>query len=224
MRVFIATVLSVALLAPAGLLSAEKGDQGGEFEWTFDGEQIGGLPKGFRATETSGTGTRATWKVVADVSAQSKSQIVALTESKNSGQTYNLLIAQKTQFKDLEIEVMVKALGGKEDQGGGPIWRAKDENNYYISRWNPLEDNFRVYFVKNGRRKQIGTATIKADPTAWHKIKIEHKGNRLVAEFDGRKLIELRDDTFPDAGMVGLWTKADATTGFDDFEVESADD
>lgn len=224
MRTFIATMLSVVLMAPVGLLSAENDDPDGEIEWSFDEEQVGGLPKGFNVAETSGTGTRATWKIVADHSAPSQSQIVALTESKNSGQTYNMLIAEKTQFKDLEVEVMVKALGGKEDQGGGPIWRAKDDNNYYISRWNPLEDNFRVYFVKNGRRKQIGTATIKADPTAWHKIKIEHKGNRLVAEFDGRKLIELRDDTFPDAGMVGLWTKADATTGFDDFEVEVADD
>ena len=224
MRAFIATLLSVSLLAPAGLLSAEKGDRPGEIEWSFNEDRIGGLPKGFKVDETSGTGTRATWKIVADGSAPSKSQIVALTESKNSGQTYNLLIAEKTQFKDLEVEVMVKALGGKEDQGGGPIWRAKDENNYYISRWNPLEDNFRVYFVKDGRRKQIGTATVAADPTAWHKIRIEHRGNRIVAEFDGKKFIELKDDTFQEAGMVGLWTKADATTGFDDFEVEVAND
>ena len=115
------------------------------------------------------------------------------TATKNSGQTYNLLIAKGTKYRDLEIEVMVKAITGEEDQGGGPIWRAKDADNYYIARWNPLEDNFRVYFVKDGRRKELGSANVKADPTAWHNIEIEHEGNRIKAEFDGKKLIELED-------------------------------
>ncbi len=77
-------------------------------------------------------------------------------------------MAQGTSYGDVEVKVMVKAVAGVEDQGGGPIWRAKDADNYYICRWNPLENNFRVYFVKDGRRKQLGTADVKTDANIWH--------------------------------------------------------
>ena len=128
-------------------------------------------------------------------------------------------MAKATSYKDLDIKVMVKAIAGKEDQGGGVIWRAKDEDNYYIARWNPLEDNFRVYSVKNGRRRQLGSANVKADPGVWHNIEIEHKGTKIEAEFDGRKLIEVNDSTFTRAGMVGLWVKADGRSEFDNIKV-----
>jgi len=100
------------------------------------------------------------------------------------------------------------------------VWRAKNADNYYIARWNPLEDNFRVYFVKNGRRKQLGSTKVKAAPGICHKIEIVHKANKIEAKFNGRKLIEFEDSTFNKPGMVGLWTKADAATAFDDFGVE----
>ena len=100
------------------------------------------------------------------------------------------------------------------------IWRAKDADNYYIARWNPLEKNFRVYYVKDGQRKQLASVDIKTDPSKWHEIEIEHVGNKIVAEFDDKKVIEIEDSTFTEGGMVGLWTKADAATAFDDFEVE----
>jgi len=195
-----------------------------EIEWTFDKEQLGGIPGNWKVAETAGTGKTATWKIITDQSSPGKPQAVAVVESKNSGHTFNLLIAERTKFKDIEIEVKVKAVGGKEDQGGGPIWRAKDADNYYICRWNPLEKNFRVYVVKNGKRKQLGSAKVDADNSAWHEIEIKHNGTKIAAEFDDKKLIVLEDDTFQDAGMVGLWTKADATTAFDNFEVEVADD
>ena len=198
----------------------EKHDEDKEIEWTFDREERNGLPENWKVAETAGTGMTATWKIVADGSAPSKPQAVAVTESKNRGHTFNLLIAEVPKFRDVELEIKVKAVGGKEDQGGGPIWRAKDEDNYYICRWNPLEKNFRVYVVKDGKRKQLGSAEVDADAGTWHEIKILHEGTKITAEFDDKKLVLLEDNTFQDAGMVGLWTKADATTAFDDFEVE----
>ncbi|MFP6647760.1 MAG: hypothetical protein VCF24_29995 [Candidatus Latescibacterota bacterium] len=145
-----------------------------------------------------------------------------ITAVDNRGGTYNLLIAKDTSYRDLEIEVMVKAGTGNEDQGGAPIWRAADADNYYAVRWNPLEDNFRVYFVKDGRRGQIASAEFKADPGTWHEI--EHEGHRIEASMDGKKLIQVSDSTFTEAGMVGLWSKADAATAFDDLEVEAEDE
>jgi len=200
-------------------------DDGDEFECSFDEAELGPAPDGWQVAETTSAGTPATWAVIIDdTSSDAPSRAIAITESTNRGRTYNLLIAQETEFKDVEVEVKVRAMTGEIDQGGGPIWRAKDADNYYIARWNPLEDNFRVYFVKAGRRTQLASADVETDPKAWHKIEITHVGNHIVAEFDGQKLLELDDDTFPAAGMVGLWTKADAATAFDNFEAEEADD
>ncbi len=198
--------------------SGDVETEGSEAEWSFDNEKIGSVPKGWKAAETAGTGKIATWKVISGGAESERS--VAVTRTENHGHTYNLLIAKETNYKDLEIKVKVKSMTGEEDQGGGPIWRAKDADNYYIGRWNPLEKNFRVYYVKDGRRRQLATADIETDPGKWHEIEIEHVGNKIVAEFDDEKLIEVKDSTFIEAGMVGLWTKADAATAFDDFEIE----
>jgi hypothetical protein len=170
--VCIATAMITQLLTVSGqnLLDAENHDNEGEVEWSFDTDESNRLPKNWKTAETAGAGTPAIWAIVTDDSAPSPSQVVAVTHSENRGQTYNLLIAEETSYQDVEVEVEVKAVNGVEDQGGGPIWRALDENNYYICRWNPLEDNFRVYTVKDGKRSQIGSAYIKADAAVWHEI------------------------------------------------------
>ncbi len=183
----------------------------------FDRGKVGSVPRGWKIAETGGEGRLATWQVIADTSAPSPPQAIAITANENYGRTFNLLMAQGTSYEDLEIKVMVKAVAGEEDQGGGPIWRAKDADNHYICRWNPLENNFRVYFVKDGRRKQLGTAEVKTDAKAWHEVRIVHKGTQITAYFDGARMIELEDSTFSEPGMVGLWVKADGRTAFDDF-------
>ena len=195
-----------------------------EVVWTFDDDKIGSVPENWEIAETAGMSKTATWEIIQDDTVPSKDKAVAVTKTENYGQTFNLLIAKNTNYKDLEVSVMVKAMTGEEDQGGGPIWRAKDANNYYIARWNPLENNFRVYFVKDGRRKQLASAKTNLDPKKWHEIEIEHVGNKIVAELDDQKVIEVEDSTFTEGGMVGLWTKADAATAFDVFEIETEND
>ncbi len=220
------TILVMAALTcvwPQSALAEEcEQKQEVEKEWSFEKSEVGSVPNGWKVAETKGKGKPATWEVVPGGTESKKA--VAITETNNTGGTYNLLIANETHDKDLEISVKVKAITGKEDQGGGPIWRAKDADNYYIARWNPLENNFRVYFVKDGKRIQLASADIETDPGTWHEIEIEHVGNRIVAEFDDKKVIEIEDSTFAEGGRVGLWTKADAATAFDDFKVEIEDD
>jgi len=214
----------VTLLMAAGCqgsLVSEKGDASDKMQWTFENEHMGGIPKNWKVAETDSKGKTATWEIVTNDSTHDNLKAIAVTVSENRKHTFNLLIATETKFKDLEIEVEVKPVGGNEDEGGGPMWRVMDADNYYVARWNPMEDNFRVYFVKDGQRKQLGSATFAIEDNDWHKIRIVHKGQKIVAEFDGKKLIELEDDTFQDAGMIGLWTKADATTAFDNLTVEN---
>jgi len=214
------THLSVWVVTAATVVFCLAGCHTGdtETEWSFDTDALGSVPRGWEVAETAGTGTPAQWEVIDDGDGDT---VVAITKSENRGQTFNLLIAAGSQVADLEVAVKVKAISGTEDQGGGPIWRVIDADNYYIARWNPLENNFRVYYVKDGRRKQLASANVDAAADTWHEIEIEHVGNRIVAAFDDEELLDIEDATFTEAGSVGLWTKADAATAFNDVEVET---
>ena len=108
---------------------------------------------------------------------------------------------------------------GRIDRGGGIMWRVKDRNNYYVARYNPLENNFRIYYVKKGKRVMIASARIALESNRWHTMKIIQRGDRFEGYLDGRRLLSGRDSHIRGAGGVGLWTKADAETEFDDFRV-----
>jgi hypothetical protein len=208
--------LAVVLCITAGCQQMKSDDS--LVARSFESDQTDATPAGWTVAETHGKGTPATWQVVKK--SGEKGKCLAITANKNSGGTFNLLLLNDIQFKDLELSVMVKAIDGKEDQGGGPIWRVKDANNYYICRWNPLEDNLRLYVVKDGKRKQLASATVKADTSAWHKIEIDQDGAEIEVEFDGQEMISFTDTTFTEAGLIGLWVKADGRTQFDMFAAD----
>jgi len=190
--------------------------------WHFDDVILGKLPEGWKAEESDQRGPVAAWAVEADPSAPSQPNVLALVDTKQSrGESFNLLWTDRVEFKDGAIEVKVKAGSGREDQGGGPIWRVRDRNNYYVTRWNPLEDNFRIHYVKNGRRVQLGSAKVKANPARWHTIRIEQMGSEIECWLDGVLLLKVEDKTFPGSGGVGLWTRADAASLFDDVSVSA---
>jgi len=194
-----------------------------ERAWTagFDEAETGKVPKGWICAETYGGGKPATWEVVEDASAPSKGKAFGIVSTKNTGRTYNIAFTKKPRLKNLEIEVKFKAVTGKEDQGGGPIWRVQDAKNYYVARANPLESNFRVYVVKNGNRRQLDSAAVETKAGLWYTIKMVHEGNRIVGYLDGKKMLEVSDNTIQELGGVGLWTKADAATSFDDLNVRN---
>ncbi len=199
----------------------EEATESHELEWTFENIPVGEIPQGWKVEGTNQRGPLATWQVVEEKDAPSGTHVLALIRPNHHfGGTFNLCWTDKIRFKDGEIEVHFKANSGVEDQGGGVIWRAKDKDNYYISRFNPLENNFRIYYVKDGARRMLASARIKLPAHTWHELKITHYGTKICGYLNGKKLLEVKDNTFPDAGGVGLWTKADAATSFDDFEVE----
>ena len=181
--------------------------------WSFDTDKPGETPKGFE-TEVG------EWKVVADASAPSKPHVLG-QKAKSSGPTFNVLLAADAKRKDVVLSVRMKAVAGDVDQGGGVVWRAKDAKNYYIARFNPLEDNYRVYKVVEGKRTQLGTAEVTA-PDGWLTLKVAMHGNHIECFLDNKKHLDAKDDTFKDAGRVGLWTKADAQTQFDDLKASDA--
>jgi hypothetical protein len=197
----VAVILATAVLAGVALADTVN----------FDNFTAGAPPPGWTATKT-GTGA-AKWTIERDDSAPSKPNVL-----KQSGQaTYPVCIKDDTSLKDGFVEVKFKPISGKEDQAGGLIWRAKDPNNYYIARANALEDNVTIYHTINGRRTEKKRTNIKVASNEWHTLRVDFDGDHFTVAFDGKKAIEWDDNTFTDAGKVGVWTKADSVTLFDDF-------
>ncbi len=185
----------------------------GEKQWSFDADEEGTLAAGF----TSEVGE---WKVVEDPTAPSGKRVFAqLAES--SRPTFNIALARDTSLRDVDVSVRFRAVAGSIDQGGGPVWRARDAGNYYIARYNPLEENYRVYKVVDGRRTQLGSADIEASE-GWHALRVTMAGDHIRCYYDEKLYLDVRDPTFDAAGKVGLWTKADAQTHFDDLRASEA--
>lgn len=184
----------------------------------FEKETVGELPRGWSAGKT-GQGPGSVWTIVADDDAPRGAKTLEQTSSDGPLPLYNLCVADATSFGDLELSVKLKAVKGAKDQGGGPLWRYRDANNYYICRVNPIEGNFRVYKVVAGKRTQLGTADSSAAANRWHTIRVVHKGNRIECFLNDEKLLDVTDATFTSPGKVGVWTKADAVTRFDDLRI-----
>src|SRR5205814_2696112 len=185
----------------------------------FDDLKPGAPPPGWTATQT-GSGL-AKWSVEKDGSAPSKPNVL-----KQSGQaTFPVCFKNDTNLKDGFVEVKFKPVSGKEDQAGGVIWRAQDANNYYIARANALEDNVVLYKTVNGKRSSLdivgrkGGYGVKETVASgqWHTLRVEFAGNKFKLTFDGKHLFDVEDTTVTEPGKVGVWTKADSVTLFDDF-------
>jgi hypothetical protein len=185
---------------------------------SFESNQIGATPEGWTATLTGRGDSK--WTVESGETAPSKSKIL-----KQSGRaTYPLLLKNDTNIKDGFVEVKFKAVAGSEDRAAGIVWRAKDAKNYYVTRANALEDNVVLYKTVNGVRSPLdivgrkgGYGTdVKVASNTWHSLRIDFKTSRFSVSYDGKQLFEVEDSTFTDAGQVGLWTKADSVTLFDE--------
>jgi hypothetical protein len=210
----LAPVVLIALLSGFSLAADEKART-----FTFSKEDVGKLPKGWKAAQT-GKGDGSVWKVVADDTAPSKKGYVLAQTAESPNAFFNLCVAEDTKYQDVDISMAFKAIKGKLDQGGGVVWRYGDGDNYYIARMNPLEDNFRVYKVVAGKRIQLQTKedlSVKAGE--WHTMQVKMAGDHIECFLDGKKYLDVKDDTFKDAGKVGLWSKADAQSHFDGFTV-----
>ena len=185
---------------------------------SFENAQIGVTPEGWTATLT-GKGDPK-WTVEKDETAPSKQKVL-----KQSGRaTYPLLLKNDTNIKDGFIEVKFKAIAGSQDRAGGVVWRAKDANNYYVTRANALEDNVVLYKTVNGVRSPLDIVgrkggygiEVPVPANTWHSLRVDFKGSRFSVSFNGKQVFEVEDSTFTDAGKVGLWTKADSVTLFDE--------
>ncbi len=182
--------------------------------WNFDADTVDEPAAGF-------AGHSGDWRVVSDATAPSKPQVLA-QRAKSGGSIFNVALVDEGSYRDVDVSVQLRSISGRIDQGGGLVWRALDAQNYYIARYNPLEDNYRVYYVKDGRRVQIQSAKLSVDHETWHTLRVTMSGEHIQCFLDGTKYLDVKDSTFVESGRLGLWTKADAQTHFDNLTLVEA--
>lgn len=203
----------VAAEAPAPLQPAGK-----ILVYNFDSDAAGQMPAKFHEALT-GQGVQAQWVVEADPSAPSQPNVLAQVSNDKTDYRFPLAVADEGSFQDLDLSVKFKAVSGEVDRAAGLVFRLKDANNYYVVRANTLEGNYRLYRVVAGKRQQFAGANFKVGASEWHELRVECTGNKITCFYDGERKIESTDDTFKEAGKIGLWTKADAVTYFDDLRL-----
>jgi len=177
----------------------------------FDADTVAIAPKGWTAGVT-GRGTHR-WTVEADAGAPSQPNVL-----KQSGAgDFPWCVFAGAALADGFVEVKFKALAGKQDQAGGVVWRWKDGDNYYVARANALENNVSLYYTQNGRRNTIKYVDAPVAGNRWHTLRAEFAGKHIRVILDGKAYIDVDDGRITGPGAVGVWTKADSVTVFDDF-------
>ena len=178
----------------------------------FDAEKPGALPAGWVAGVT-GSGTPR-WAIAGDPKAPSPPNVLM-----QSGRgTFPWCVRKDVSLADGFVEVKFKPIAGSEDQAGGVVWRWKDGDNYYVARANALENNVSLYHTTGGRRKTIKYVDAPVAANAWHVLRVEFAGTMIRVALDSKTYVESKDSHITGAGAVGVWTKADSVTSFDDFK------
>ena len=217
-------LLPVAALSLGGL--AHGGPTAAPMVLSFERDAPGRPPRSF-AFEVTGKGPAVKWEVRKDPTAPSGPNVLAQLGRAEGGDNFPLAVFDGTLLRGGDLSVRLKGVAGEEDRAGGLLWRYKDRNNYYIVRANALEDNVVLYRVKNGKRRPIAPigkplsygVKAKVPSAAWHALRVTFEGSRFVVYFNGERLFEAEDSALGEPGRVGLWTKADSVTFFDDLAI-----
>jgi hypothetical protein len=195
-----------------------KSNAGKKLFWDFETDAPGSLPAGWVATQSDHKIPSAVWQVTDD----SWGNTLAMTSSANTGSICNLLLSSMSSIANLTLSARIRAIGERDNQNFGIIWRALNEDNYYFALWNPKEKMLRMGYVQDGRETALRSISVAADPTQWHTLQIEQFRDNIWVSMDDVVQMELRDDTLRYPGMIGLVTQADSWAMFDDVRVEQS--
>ena len=209
------------LLFAAGTVAAQT-------KIDFNKNKLGAPPSDF-TTALTGQGNAGVWVVTVDSASPAQGNVLAQTDADATSYRFPVCVYDKLTAKDADISVKFKAVSGKKDQAAGIVWRYRDKDNYYIVRANALENNVVLYKVQNGKREDLPLKgegrtygkKAKVPSGQWNTLRVTAQGSLFTVYLNGEKLYEVEDSTFADAGKVGLWTKADSVTYFDDLHIKT---
>ena len=191
----------------------------GPMKKDFESDPVGASPAAFEFART-GKGAEGRWIVRIEKRAD-KNHVLVQESADPTDYRFPVAVLKEVTTRDVTLSVRARPLSGQVDQGFGLVWRYKDANNYYITRCNADEDNCTIYHTVNGSRRAFLNQAVKVATNTWHTLKLEATGDHFVVWYDGNKVLDAKDETFKDAGRVGLWTKADSVIEFDDLTVEA---
>ncbi len=204
-----------ATMTPASPV-ATTASASGPRTWNFDSDTLDAPPAQFAFGRT-GTGREGKWLVRAEPGAPSGPNVLAQTDADPTDNRFAVAFTVDAFPADVDLAVKCKPISGSVDRACGLVLRLIDTNNYYLTRANALENNVRLYFVKEGHRQQIASWTGNVTSGVWHAYRIVATGDHFEVYWDGAKILDHRDSTFASGGRVGVWTKADSVTYFDDL-------
>lgn len=211
---------TIVLLLVATSVSARSAET-----LNFDKAKPSELPPNLTAAVNKGYAS-GVWRVQPDPTAPSAPHVLVQTDSENSGSRFPICVVNDFKAADIELSVQFKALSGKKDQAAGLVWRYADPENYYIVRANALENNVVLYKTEEGKRtdlKPVGASSsaygknITVRKEQWNTLQLHGSGNTFTVSLNGEKLFTVVDGTFSAPGQIGLWTKADSVTAFDNL-------
>ena len=213
MRMFLLTVAAAAGLAL----------QSGTRKVDFSGDTVGQPPKGFEFGHTANVGAPGKWVVEAEGS----NKYLAQTDADPTNARFPVAVLSDVRAADVDLSARFRPISGRVDQAAGLVWRFQNQDNYYIVRANARENNVVLYKVENGKRTDLplkgeGRSYGKkaAVPAGqWSTLRVIAAGPLFEVYFNGTKLYDVEDKTFTQPGKVGVWTKADSITQFDDLTV-----
>lgn len=224
-------VTSIAVLV--WLASGAALGEGGQGMLTLDFEDatVGTLPKGFSTALTGGGGPVA-WAIQEDATSPAGPKVLVQTSQDDTSKRFPLCVYEPFSARDVDLSVRFKPISGKVDQAAGVVFRYRDSGNYYIARANALEGNVVLYKVEGGKRsdlKPVDAGLIAYGKKApvpgqtWGTLRVVARGSRFSVHLNGSHLFDVEDSTFPEAGKIALWTKADSVTAFDGLRIENLD-
>ncbi len=187
--------------------------------WTFNDDAPKTLPAEFQVGTLFDGRPAGEWKVLETDRAKSPPHVLGQLTAKGAEHAYKTVLIDNTESSDIELAVSFLPIDGKADMGGGLIWRATDDRNYYLARANPLEQNIRIYRVVKGVRQMLENFDHIIDVRRWHTLRVMTNGCQVQVFFDDKQVFDLCDETLT-TGRVGLWTKSDAVTYFDDLKLQ----
>lgn len=187
---------------------------------TFDDDAVNAPPAGFSFGRT-GSGPLGRWVVQAEAGAPSGANVLAQLDADDTDMRFPVAVMDEPVLRDARVSVRCNMVSGRVDQACGLVARYRDENNYYITRANALEGNIRLYTVRDGQRRQLASWVGQVTPNAWHAYRFDVLGDHLEVFWDDQRVLDHHDTTFTEAGRVGVWTKADSVTYYDDLRAEA---
>jgi hypothetical protein len=200
-------------------LSGASSGAPSSLSWNFDVNAPNTLPPGFEVGTLFDGRAAGEWSVVQTEKANSAPHVLGQLQKKGAEHAYKVILIKGTDSSDIDLSVSFLPIAGKADMGGGLIWRAVDDRSYYLVRANPLEQNIRIYRVIKGVRHQLQNFDQIIDVKQWHILRLTHQGCRIQVFYDEKPVFDLCDQTFT-SGRIGLWTKSDAVTYFDNLRLQ----